>query len=98
MKISEYMEYARERRRAKAQISKDMREKYRDALSEQMERNRFLSSNSDFSFLEKLIQKVNSNPSLKVEVVLKDGTLIRLRSYVEEPKRDYEMIDGRDAQ
>lgn len=59
-------------------------------------REKLLSSASDWSMLETLIQQCNSNPNLKVDVNLKDGTVLHLRCYNAPEKRDYMQIDGKD--
>lgn len=65
-------------------------------LEEKKNRETLLSAKSDFTMLESLIQKCNANPDLKIEVHLTDGTIILLRSYHDEKKKDYQLINGED--
>lgn len=43
-------------------------------------KERLLSKEMDFAFLEQIIQKMNENPLLKVKITLKDGTNIDLNT------------------
>ena len=39
-----------------------------------------INHKTDWSFLEELIQRVNSNPDLEVSITTRDGTTVRLRT------------------
>ena len=51
-----------------------------------------LSAKTDFHMLEELIQKVNENPYLRIEVRLKDGTSMLLKTYLKDNRAD--LING----
>lgn len=78
------------------EMKKQLKEYEAKLLKEKADKEALLSAKSDFTMLESLIQKCNANPDLKVEVRLKDGTVIFLKSYHEEKKRDFDLIDGND--
>ena len=58
------------------------------------QKRKLLSSNTDMSFLEEIVKRVNDNPHLKVTITLKDGTVLQLRCFDEsrQPK-DWELLD-----
>lgn len=68
---------------------------YKEIKAEDKAKKKLLNKNMDVSFLEKIIQKCNDNPNLKVEVFLKSGDRILLKSY-EEKKNVSSMINGVD--
>lgn len=67
---------------------------YRQRKREEREKKTLLSSDADFSLLEKLVQKCNNNPNLKIQVFLKDGTRLLLRSYEERKHNTSDLING----
>lgn len=67
---------------------------YKEQKFLEKSKKQLLNSKSDFAFLEKLIQKCNSNPNLKIEIHLTDGTRILMRSFEAEKKYDFEKING----
>jgi len=83
-----------EKLKAKRRIQKALNQFEKDKLTEEMQRERLLSSKTDVTFLEKVIQQINQNPELKVEIILNDGTILRLKCYNESKKRDFEYLDG----
>lgn len=77
------------------QTYKKARLEYKNHLQQQREKKALLSSKSDFSLLEKLIQAVNKSPDLRVEVRLEDGTVLLLKTYkAPERKTASQLIDG----
>lgn len=63
------------------QWRKEAEEQIREKQREYDEKKRFLSSRCDFNFLEKLIQKCNDNPDLRIDIHLLDGTVINMKTY-----------------
>lgn len=66
-------------------------EYYKEAMKEAQKRreedalkNRLLSRDMDYAFLEELVQKINENPLLHIQVTLNDGTKIDLAT---QPKK-----------
>lgn len=48
------------------------------------QKQRLLSKNMDYAFLEQIIQKMNENPELQVKITLNDGTVLDCNT---KPKR-----------
>lgn len=72
-----------------------VRTEYKELVQLEKEKTQLLSSKSDWSLLEKLIQGVNTNPDLRVEVHLYDGTTLLLKTYkAPEKKTASQLIDG----
>ncbi|MCQ2082522.1 MAG: hypothetical protein MJZ11_12780 [Lachnospiraceae bacterium] len=69
-------------RQWKKEADAEIREKKR----EYEEKQKFLSSHADFNFLEKLIQKCNDNPDLRIDIYLLDGTVVKMKTYQETKK------------
>lgn len=63
------------------EIKQKLNEEKKRLLSEKQMKEQFLSSKSDWSLLEKLVQQINLQPDLKIEVHLNDGTVLYLRCY-----------------
>lgn len=61
---------------------------YKIYCHEQSEKNKLLSSKSNWNMIETFIKKCNDNPNLVVEIRLKDSTIIKLGTYVK-PSKDY---------
>lgn len=70
-------------------------EYYKQLKREEQEKKRLLNHDMDVSFLEKIIKKCNDNPNLKVEIFLKSGDRILLRSY-EQKQNVANLINGAD--
>lgn len=49
-------------------------------LRERQEREQLLNAKTNWGALEQFIQKVNENPGLRVDVELRDGTVIHLKT------------------
>jgi hypothetical protein len=82
-----------ERIKAKRKIIDKLRQYEKDKITEELQKEQFLSSKTDITFLERIIQQCNSNPDLKIEMVLKDGTVLKLKCYNESKKRDFEYLN-----
>ena len=74
---------------------KEAVEYYKELKREAKEKKRLINHNMDVSFLEKIIKKCNDNPNLKVEIFLKSGDRILLRSY-EQKQSVANLINGAD--
>lgn len=65
---------------------------YKELKEEEKNKRKLLSAKTDFHMLEELIQKVNENPYLRIEVRLKDGTSMLLKTYLKDNRAD--LING----
>ena len=65
---------------------------YKELKAEEKNKRKLLSVKTDFHMLEELIQKVNENPYLRIEVRLKDGTSMLLKTYLKDNRAD--LING----
>lgn len=65
---------------------------YKELKAEEKNKRKLLSAKTDFHMLEELIQKVNENPYLRIEVHLKDGTSMLLKTYLKDNRAD--LING----
>ena len=60
---------------------------YKQLKYEEKIKKQFLSAKTDWQFFENLIEKCNENPNLKIEITLKDGTFIRMKTTFDEPNK-----------
>lgn len=78
-------------------LSKEIKQKIdefkKQLVAEKKAKEQLLNSNMDFNFFENLIKKSNENPNLKIEITLKDGTRIFMRTY-EEQRPTGDLING----
>lgn len=78
-------------------LSKEIKQKIdefkKQLVAEEKAKEQLLNSNMDFNFFENLIKKSNENPNLKIEITLKDGTRIFMRTY-EEQRHTSDLING----
>lgn len=82
-------------------LSKEMRKETRQALKEAKkeivenikQRQMLVNANTDFAMLEQFIQKVNTNPGLKIKFTTKDGTIVELET-VQKRNKTYTEILG----
>lgn len=72
---------------------KDAKNHYKENLTKEAEKRRLLNSKSDWTMIEELVQQVNNNPSLRIRVMLNDGTNIYINTYEEEKIKDYQLLD-----
>ena len=61
-------------------IKKQIKEYKLQLLREKQEREQLLNAKTNWGALEQFIQKVNENPGLRVDVELRDGTVIHLQT------------------
>lgn len=65
---------------------------YRDRKREEKQKKRLLKKDMDVALLEQFIQKCNENPDLRIDIHLKDGTLINMKCYHKHETHD--LING----
>lgn len=53
-------------------------EYYKELKREEKEKKILINHKTDWALLEKLIQRCNDNPNLKVEIVLSSGDVIKI--------------------
>ena len=61
-------------------IKQQIKEYKLQLLRERQEREQLLNAETNWGALEQFIQKVNENPGLRVDVELRDGTVIHLHT------------------
>ena len=69
---------------------KEAKQKYKATIQELHYKKQILRADMDVSALQHFIQKVNENPNLIIELYLKDGSKLVLRSYKERYRNSYE--------
>ena len=62
------------------EIKKQLKEYKEKLLREKQEREQLLSNKTNWGALEQFIQRVNENPGLRVDIELRDGTVIHLKT------------------
>lgn len=60
------------------EIRKQLKEFKQKLIREKREREQLLSNKTNWAALELFIQKCNENPELRIDVELRDGTVIHL--------------------
>ena len=65
---------------------------YKERKLEEKQKKRLLKKNMDMALLEQFIQKCNENPDLRIDIHLKDGTLINMKCYHKQETHD--LING----
>lgn len=65
---------------------------YKEKKLEEKQKKALLKKNMDFFLLEQFIQKCNENPDLRIDIHLKDGTLINMKCY--QKKETHDLING----
>lgn len=81
-----------------------MRKETRQALKEVKkeivenikQRQMLVNANTDFAMLEQFIQKVNTNPGLKIKFTTKDGTVVELETIQKRDKTYTEILGEMD--
>lgn len=68
-------------------ILKKAFEYYKQLRTEEKQRRALINSNTDFTLLEQLIQKMNVNSNLGVEIYLNDGSRILIKTHNEDVNR-----------
>ena len=61
-------------------IKQQMKEYKLKLLREAKEREQLLNAKTNWGALEQFIQKVNENPGLRVDVELRDGTVVHIQT------------------
>ena len=61
-------------------IKRQIKEYKQKLIQDKKEREQLLNSKTNWGALEQFIQKVNENPGLRVDVELRDGTVIHLQT------------------
>lgn len=61
-------------------IKQQLKEYKQQLLREKQERDQLLNSKTNWAALEQFIQRVNENPGLRVDIELRDGTIIHLQT------------------
>ena len=61
-------------------IKQQIKEYKQKLLMESREREQLLGARANWAALEQFIQKANENPGLRIDVELRDGTVIHLQT------------------
>jgi hypothetical protein len=61
-------------------IKKQLKEYKQQLLREKREKEQLINSKTNWAALEQFIQRCNENPNLRVDVELRDGTVIHLQT------------------
>jgi hypothetical protein len=61
-------------------IKKRLKEYKQQLLREKREKEQLINSKTNWAALEQFIQRCNENPNLRVDVELRDGTVIHLQT------------------
>ena len=61
-------------------IKLQVKEYKQKLIQDKKEREQLLNSKTNWGALEQFIQKVNENPGLRVDVELRDGTVVHLQT------------------
>ena len=62
------------------EINKKLREYKQRLIKEKKERDQLLNNKTNWAALEQFIQRANENPGLRVDIELRDGTVIHLQT------------------
>lgn len=62
------------------EIKKQLQEYKQKLLKEKRERDQLLNNKTNWAALEQFIQRCNDNPDLRVDIELRDGTIIHLQT------------------
>ncbi len=73
---------------------KEAHKSYKIYIQKELEKKALLSSRSDWSMLESLVQKCNDNPNLRITVYLNDNTRIDMKTYDVHKTITSSLIDG----
>ena len=64
------------------EIKKQLREYKQRLIKEKKEREQLINNKTNWAALEQFIQRANENPGLRVDIELRDGTIIHLQTVV----------------
>lgn len=73
------------------EIRKQLAEYKQKLIQEKREREQLLSNKTNWGALEQFIQRCNENPDLRVDIELRDGTVIHLQTVT---KKQYDPYIG----
>lgn len=73
------------------EIKKQLAEYKQKLIQEKREREQLLNNKTNWAALEQFIQRANENPGLRVDIELRDGTVIHLQTVV---KRQFDPYIG----
>ena len=62
------------------EVKQQLKEYKEKLLRDKKEREQLLNNKTNWGALEQFIQRVNENPGLRVDVELRDGTVIHLKT------------------
>ena len=62
------------------EIRKQLQEYKQKLLKEKREKDQLLNNKTNWAALEQFIQRCNENPDLRVDIELRDGTVIHLQT------------------
>lgn len=62
------------------EIKKQIQEYKKKLIQEKREKEQLLNSKTNWAALEHFIQRCNENPGLRVDIELRDGTIIHLQT------------------
>lgn len=62
------------------EIKKQLAEYKKKLIQEKKEREQLLNNKTNWASLEHFIQRCNENPGLRVDIELRDGTVIHLQT------------------
>lgn len=62
------------------EIKKQLAEYKQKLIQEKREREQLLNNKTNWAALEQFIQRANENPGLRVDIELRDGTIIHLQT------------------
>jgi hypothetical protein len=62
------------------EIKKQLKEYKEKLLREKKERDQLIDNKCNWAALEQFIQKCNENPNLRIDVELRDGTVIHMQT------------------
>ena len=61
-------------------IKKQLKEYKQMLIQEKKEREQLLNAKTNWAALEQFIQRANDNPGIRVDIELRDGTIIHLQT------------------
>lgn len=64
------------------EIKKKLQEYKQLLIKEKKEREQLINNKTNWAALEQFIQRANDNPGLRVDIELRDGTVIHLQTVV----------------
>ena len=62
------------------ETKKQLKEYKEKLLREKQERDQLLNNKTNWAALEQFIQRCNENPALRIDIELKDGTVIHIQT------------------